>query len=84
MLVAKGECGRTPLDIGCFLNYKNVIMYLLTKLGDPKQYVDMSLNVDEEGRHCYHTMLYKGNYDVLITMMNYERVCVKKTIFDEL
>ena len=60
------------------------MIYLLTKLGDPKIYVDMALNVDEEGRHTYHTLLYRGNYDVLVTMMNYERVCLKKVIFDEL
>jgi hypothetical protein len=47
-------------------------------------YVDMALNVDEMGRHAYHTLLYRGNYDVLVTMMNYERVCLKKVIFDEL
>ena len=84
MLVAKDENGRTPLDSACFQNYKNVVIYLLTKLGDPKIYVDMALNVDEMGRHASHTLLYRGNYDVLVTMMNYERVCLKKVIFDEL
>ena len=43
-----------------------------------------TLNVDEDGRNCYHIMLYKGNYDVLVIMMNYERVCLKKVISDEL
>ena len=29
-------------------------------------------------------MLYRGNFEVLITLMNYERVCLKKAIFDDL
>lgn len=83
-LVMQDEGGRTPLDIACYLNFKNVIMYLLTKYGKPQQLLKTPLNVDEQGRNAYHIMLYKGNYDALVTMMNYERACLRKDVFDEL
>jgi len=78
------EGGRTPLDIACYLNYKNVIIYLLTKYGKPQQVIQNKLNVDEQGRTAYHIMLYKGNYDALAILLNYERTCLRKVIFDDL
>jgi ankyrin repeat protein len=84
MLVAQDDGGRTPLDIACFKNFKNLALYLLTKYGTPRQVIESPLNVDEMGRHVYHTMLFLGNYDVLATLLNYERVCLRKVIFDEL
>jgi hypothetical protein len=56
----------------------------LTKYGTPRQVIDTTLNVDEAGRNAYHTMLFLGNYDVLATLLNYERVCLRKVILDEL
>jgi hypothetical protein len=61
-----------------------VVLYLLTKFGTPAQFISNSLNVDEQDRHAYHIMLYRGNFEVLVTMLNYERVCIRKVIFDEL
>jgi hypothetical protein len=29
-------------------------------------------------------MLYKGNYDALAILLNYERTCLRKVIFDDL
>lgn len=84
MLVMQDDGGRTPLDVACFKNFKNVALYLLTKYGSPRQIIESSLNVDEQGRNAYHTMLFLGNYDVLVTLLNYERVCLRKVIFDEL
>ena len=84
MLVMKDEAGRSPLDIACYLRLKNVVIYLLTKYGTPSEFISNSLNVDNEGRNAYHSIIYKGNFEILITMLNYERVCLRKVIFDEL
>jgi hypothetical protein len=32
----------------------------------------------------YHNMCYRGNYDCLISVLNIERVYLKKTLFDQL
>ena len=42
------------------------------------------LNYDSEGRTCFHTLCYRGNYETVVTLLNYERVCLKKVIADEL
>lgn len=34
-LSEKDELGRTPFDIACFLGFKNVALYLLSKMGTP-------------------------------------------------
>ena len=73
-----------PLDLACFLNFKNVALYLMVKSGKPDEYVEMDLHSDKEGRTLYHSLCYKGNYDTMATTLNYERVCLKKTIFDKL
>ena len=78
------QLGRQPLDIACFLNYKNIALYLAVKIGKPDVYLYQDLNVDKEGRSYYHYIGFRGNYEVLVTMLNYERTCLKKVISDTL
>jgi hypothetical protein len=67
-----------------FLGFKNVFLYLLTNLGTPAEVIHHEVNVDNQGRNMYHFMCYKGNYECLISVLNIERVYLKKTLFDQL
>ena len=35
LLNERDESGRTPFDIACFLGFKNIALYLMTKMGTP-------------------------------------------------
>ncbi len=56
----------------------------MTNLGTPSDVVHQEVNVDNQGRNMYHMMCYKGNYECLISVLNIERVYMKKTLFDQL
>ncbi len=74
--------GRTPLDLACYLGYKNIALYLMTNMGTPAEVVHTELNIDNLGRSLFHIALYKGNYECLISILNIERIYLKKTLFD--
>ncbi len=56
----------------------------MTWLGTPADTVKRTLNVDNDLRNMYHLMVYKGNYDCIVTVLNIERTYLKKTLFDQL
>ena len=53
-------------------------------MGSPLNVISQQINVDNMGRNAYHSILYKGNYEVLIMLLNIERVYMKKVLYDQL
>lgn len=54
------------------------------KMGTPSDCIFHELNVDNNGINCYHIMAYRGQYDCLVALLNYERMCLKKVMYDQL
>lgn len=65
-----------------FLGFKNIAMYLTSKMGTPQDVIMQEVNLDNDGRNLYHQMCYRGNYECCLAMLNLERVYLKKTLFD--
>lgn len=53
-------------------------------MGTPQDVIHQEINVDDQGRNCYHMICYRGNFDCMIALLNIERVYLKKTLFDQL
>jgi ankyrin repeat protein len=84
LLVERDEQGRTPMDLACFLGFKNIALYLITKMGNPQVVIKQEINIDNLGRNAYHNLCFKGNFDCMIALLNIERVYLKKILFDQL
>ena len=39
--------GGTPIDLACHLNFKNITLFLLTKLGTPSEFVSKEIDLDD-------------------------------------
>ena len=53
-------------------------------MGTPQDVIHQEVNVDNSGRNCYHSILYKGSFECIIALLNIERVYLKKTLYDQL
>lgn len=84
LLKQPDEDNRIPIDIAGYLGYKNISLYLLSKLGTPSDIVHQQINVDKTGRNVYHIMCYRGSFDCMVAHLNMERICYKKILFDQL
>lgn len=84
LLSERDEQGRIPLDLACYLGFKNISLYLITKSGSPEDVIKQEINIDNMARNCYHNMCFKGNYECMVVLLNIERVYLKKLLFDQL
>lgn len=83
-MLERDSIGRTPLDIACHLGFKNIVLYLVTKQGSPGDYLVQEFNVDNQGRNCFHGICYRGNFEVVTTLLNIERAYLKKILSEQL
>ena len=66
------------------LGYQNIAVYLSLKMGTPSDMIFHELNLDNNGLNAYHILAYKGNYDCLASLLCFERMCLKKVMYDQL
>ena len=52
------------------------------KMGTPSDMIFHELNIDNGGLNCYHILAYKGNHDCLTALLCFERMCLKKVMYD--
>lgn len=76
--------GKFPLNliVVSHLGFMNIACYLQMKKGTPSDQLFHELNVDDHGLNCYHIMLYRGQYDCLVTLLCLERLFLKKVMHD--
>ena len=66
----KNNHDKFSLDIAAFLNFSNILLYLLTYDADP--YV-----LDSNRQSVWHTLCYKGHYKLTSLIFNYEKFKIK-------
>jgi hypothetical protein len=67
-----------------YLGYANIALYLQMKKGSPADMIFHELNIDENNRNVFHTLCYRGSLDCLVALLNYDRMCLKRVLYDEL
>lgn len=54
------------------------------KMGTPSDMISHELNIDDKGLNAYHILCFRGNYECLVMLLNFERMCLKKVMYDQL
>ena len=54
------------------------------KMGTPSDMIFHELNTDNDGLNCFHILGYKGHYDCLTSLLCFERMNLKKVMYDQL
>lgn len=67
-----------------YLGYQNIAVYLKLMMGTPSDMIHHTVNVDNTGLNCYHTLCYRGNVECLTALLCFERMCLKKVMYDQL
>lgn len=60
------EEGKPPLQYAAYYNYKNLVLYLLTKGAN-------WLAVNRNGKNIFHIACYMGHVDLISLVVNYQR-----------
>ena len=53
-------------------------------MGTPSDMIFHELNLDNNSMNAYHILAFKGNYDCLVNLLCFERMCLKKVMYDQL
>lgn len=64
LLSTRDGQGRTPLLIACYLNFHNIVMFLMHKGADP-------FVVDYSNIGIMHILMDQGNMESLVVVLNY-------------
>lgn len=73
MLSRKDTHGRTPLDLACFLGFKNIVAYLYSWGASPAV-------IDNHGRNAFFSLCYRGEYEACEAILQFAHFAAKQRL----
>ena len=52
------------------------------KMGTPADMIFHELNRDDQNLNMYHILCYRGQYEALVSLLNFDRMNLKKVMYD--